>query len=452
MFKTALLQLRTKGIKNIENEVTIDFYRNKSLLNFDMTNDRVRVLYGPNGSGKSSVVASVWLIKQLFNSDSFLARCGSGFLSQLLNKKKKDFSISLLVAFWDEHDKRPSSFRYSMAMAFEDGEFQIEEESITFVSSARLDENKAKTILLARQGKLEVLDTSLGNDFYRDFEGEVRNLCRKSSVLNLFTRLLNKKGYKDAFLFDVPNHKGNRAIYAALMYFLTLSVYLDSSDLHENEMEPPSDLFEYLSSVSKEELIAPLLDPAQRGNRYSIRINKSDYGRYEKYVKRLELFIKQFKPDLKGIEIDKRLDGSQYRCQLVFVYKAGRVDFEFESTGIKKLTNIFSTLESAVGGGTAFIDELDANVSGVYLRKLIEFVEQYAKGQLFFTAHSLDPMYALYTNSKAIYFIGNENLISVWKKNGNTRPYTLYPDGMVPGIYFNIDAFDFLPCFESEER
>ena len=451
MLKTALLQLRTRGLKNIENEVSIDFYHRKTLLDFDLAEDRVRVLYGPNGSGKSAVVASVWLAKSIVASSNFLSRCGSAFFDKLLNKRQKTFSLSFLIASWDADEKRPLSFRYSISLAFEGYDLQIREESLSHVPGARLDERKSETVFLAKDGKLLEFHTSLGDEFFRAFSDEAMNVCRKNSVLNMFLGYLNKSGYSESFSRGCSADKNNFGIHAIISFFAKLAVYLDSSDLHEEEMNPPKELIDYISSVSKEELAAPILDPMKRGNQYSVWIKESDLPRYRAYVGRLSSFIKQFKPELSGISIDERPDGDQYRCSLVFHYGSGDVDFEFESTGIKKLTNVFGALESSANGGCSFVDELDANISGVYLKKIIEFFNQYTKGQLFFTAHSLDPMYALYQKPKSIYFIGNDNLISVWTKSGNSRPYTLYPDGMVPGIYFNIDAFDFLSCFDMEE-
>lgn len=47
------------------------------------------------------------------------------------------------------------------------------------------------------------------------------------------------------------------------------------------------------------------------------------------------------------------------------------MDYEFESSGIKKLMNLFYYLDAASDGFIVFIDELDSEINDVYLDKII---------------------------------------------------------------------------------
>ena len=185
-------------------------------------------------------------------------------------------------------------------------------------------------------------------------------------------------------------------------------------------------------------------------NDYSVRLPRAEIDKYKDYIKRQAAFIRLFKPSLRDIEIRERLEGDYVRCHSIFIYDDAQLDFAFESTGIKKLANLFSCLERAANGGIVFVDELDANIAGACLTQLVRFMNEYGQGQLLFTAHAIDPMDALAEKSKAIYFIGEDNEVTAWTKNGTKKPQILYPRGLVPGIPFNMEPFDFLSSLLKE--
>lgn len=60
-----------------------------------------------------------------------------------------------------------------------------------------------------------------------------------------------------------------------------------------------------------------------------------------------------------------------YKCNLRMVYENYSLDYEFESSGIKKLMNLFYYLDAASDGFIVFIDELDSEINDVYLDKII---------------------------------------------------------------------------------
>ena len=127
-----------------------------------------------------------------------------------------------------------------------------------------------------------------------------------------------------------------------------------------------------------------------------------------------------------------------------------KVDREFESTGIKKIIDLFDAVYAASLGFIAFIDELDSNINDVYLCRLLEYFVFYGKGQLCFTSHNLDPMSVLKDNSKSIDFLTSDNTIVPWVKNGHYTPDNSYRNGMIAGMPFNIDSTDFISVFEGE--
>jgi AAA15 family ATPase/GTPase len=133
-------------------------------------------------------------------------------------------------------------------------------------------------------------------------------------------------------------------------------------------------------------------------------------------------------------------------------YGSYSIDYEYESSGLRNLMEMFSCLEQASRGGIAFIDEMDANMNEVYLKKLCEFFVNYGEGQLCFTTHNSVPMNILKKQKYGIDFINNEKQSVQWIRNGNYSPSKLYSEGMIPGLPFNIEDFDFLSVFFSEEK
>ena len=162
----------------------------------------------------------------------------------------------------------------------------------------------------------------------------------------------------------------------------------------------------------------------------------------------MESFIRIFKKELKHIKVEKKQEGKFYNCELVFNYDGYSVNREFESTGIKKLINLFECLSAASEGEIVFIDEMDSNINAVYLNKMIEYFMYYGKGQLCFTTHNLDPMSVLKDNKNSIEFLSSDNHLVSWKIKGNASPDNYYRNGMIEYSPFNIDSTDFIGLFE----
>jgi len=50
----------------------------------------------------------------------------------------------------------------------------------------------------------------------------------------------------------------------------------------------------------------------------------------------------------------------------------------------------------------------------------------------------------------AIDFITEDGDITEWKKNGNYSPVKVYQNGLIKGLPFNINSFDFIGLFDEE--
>lgn len=162
-------------------------------------------------------------------------------------------------------------------------------------------------------------------------------------------------------------------------------------------------------------------------------------------------FLRIFKSDLKGIEIERKENQNILICSLIMVYDSYKIHAEFECTGIKKLIKLFLYLREMVQGGIIFIDEFDSNLHDVYLCALLEYLMEYGQGQLCFTTHNVGPMDILKQHKKSIDFLSTDHKIYPWKTNGNYSPSKLYRNGMIEGSPFNVDSIDFIGVFGTDE-
>ena len=276
------------------------------------------------------------------------------------------------------------------------------------------------------------------------------NLLSKSSVSSLFFR---KKFFTSE---NIKESSLTHNIWELLFFGAKINIYLDQSDNHTDYL-----LYNMLNNSMVSDMDDSYVDSLRKSalkmNRYqgdriayhTIMVPKTDYEEYTKTIEKLKKFIQIFKSDLTDIEIDRKENGELYSCNLNMVYGEFSINTEFESTGIKKLINLFVYLQNMVQGGIVFIDEFDSNLHDVYLCALLEYLMEYGKGQLCFTTHNVGPMDILKRNKKSIDFLSIDHKIYPWTTNGNYSPSKLYRNGMIEGSPFNVDSIDFIGVFDS---
>lgn len=250
-----------------------------------------------------------------------------------------------------------------------------------------------------------------------------------------------------------------KSIYIWLLFFFggELHVFLDQSDDHR-EYVAINSLNEYSNGEKK--LNPSIVRSLMRDKREYVDVvsvdqnivSKHEYKDFEKTISKLAEFLRIFKADLKGIEIDKKENHDVWICDLVMNYETYNIHAEYESTGIKKLIQLFVYLREMVKGGIVFIDEFDSNLHDVYLCALLEYLAEYGEGQLCFTTHNVGPMDILKQYNKSIDFLSEDHKIYPWTKRGNYSPSKLYRNGMIEGNPFNIDSIDFIGVFGFDEE
>lgn len=423
-----LLNLKLSGIKNIENEIQIDFYKKTVDKSFDADDYKVKGIYGENGSGKTAIVTAVQILKNLMCSGSYLTESSNQkILRELVNKKTG--RLCIVVEFKNLDATMNHLFRYRIEISKDtNSRYLIASESLE-IRSANYAAAKYHPVYMCEKGELVYVADLKSGDFLRKITANLLDTRSLLSVVLDRSSEIHKEQIADKV--KVP-------ILASLLFAFVLRTSIEESDQHTFYLMQQS---EQLSEESFISLLAKL--GAERKHSETI-VARSDFENYRKSVKQLEAFIKCFKRDLIEIEIDKREDHDYYDCRLIMKYKDYRVDSEFESNGIRKLMRNFDYMQFVASGGIAFIDEMDSNINDVYLCKLIDYFMKYGKGQLCFTTHNTSPMAVLRDGKNSIDFLSNDGRIIPWKKNGNFSPENLYRNGMIEYLPFNIEAEDFI--------
>ena len=444
-----LVNYRVKGIKTLEEEVSLSFYKKTITMPLDTKEYNIKGIYGINGSGKSGIVASVDILRNLLLDDGYLNNpMVQKNLDAIINKKSKELFIG--ADFLAEYKEKTYLYRYEILLKKTlTDKYAISSEKLSYrLATSKKDD--FNSLLEVKNGIIDYIDIKNDEELKNTFIQNTLNLLSMSAVSSVF--LDKMYPYEE----QINNTISLDGVLLLINLGIRMKVYMDQSDNHIDYLL--KNMLMYTMESDKDDTyIDSLRKGALRLNRSSIDaisggtdlIAKSIYTRYEKKVKRLKEFIKIFKSDLTDITIDRKEDGDNYVCNLNMVYGDYVVHTEFESTGVKKLIRLFDYLQFMVRGGIVFIDEFDSNLHDVYLCALLEYLMEYGKGQLCFTTHNVGPMDVLKRNKKSIDFLSIDHKIYPWTTNGNYSPSKLYRNGMIEGSPFNVDSIDFIGIFDS---
>ena len=427
-----LFEFKVSGIKNIEKEISLNFYK-KTLSKQNNTDKyKIKAIYGENGSGKTAIITAVNILKNIIIEGNYLGNpYNQKLLRELVNKKTN--SLDLEASFLDKTNNIIYTFKIELVS--QNDFFEIAHEKFS-VKPGAYNNDIYRIIYETKNGKLIKVDCINSNKeiiFENTF-----NLLKTQSFISIFPKYADEKILDDkTFVVD---------ILSIIIFSLMINVYLDEEDQHElyflsNFIKEAShnisekfnlEDFEYFNSVS------------------SNKIEKENFSYYKEKINMLCDFVRIFKKNLKSIDIEKKEDGQFYICSLNMNYGDYKINKEFESTGIKKLIRLFDCFNDISNGGIVFIDEMDSNINGVYLCKLLEYFMSYCEGQLCFTTHNIDPMSVLKKNRNSICFLSIDNTLKTWKINGNYSPEKSYKKGMIEDLPFNIEAEDFIGILGDE--
>lgn len=433
------------GSKNINKPIELIF--SKKILNkkMDYSNSNIKAIYGPNGSGKSGIITAMYIYKRLLaDSDGINDKLFSRFIYETINKETNYLSLDIVFSMLNEK-KEIDCYRHKIIFTNNNENITISKEEIYKLSGYIINNEKFKPLVLISDGTITFLQTKKKNFSSEPIYINSLNLLDKHSVVSIIWKLI-KNQFQNDFL---ENYTVIKSLFSILCLTHNMIVELNKEDIHfdyiaDRMIEKNYDEYNYNSVIKQtlENLTSKEYYIKLSTNNRDI-IDSEEYLDYEKNIKKLEEFIKIFKPNLTEIIIDKKIDGNKYYCDKILNYGGKKINIEFESTGIRKLVRLYSTLRACANGQIAFIDEFDANLHDVYFAKIIEFFKDDAKGQLCFTTHNLEPIEVLKNNIHSLDFVSNDSRIYSWTKNGNNSPLKKYVNGLIPYSPFNVESFSF---------
>lgn len=432
-----LLNMDVCGIKNIQKNVHLSFYKKTVDKEFDSEKYRVKAIYGENGAGKSALITAVKIFQNFILNNNYLNDSKTQiFLDEIVNKATQTFCFECEFLLSSNTVNRVHHYSVCIGKS-ENGMYEIQSESLK-VKNGDYANSRYKMVFESRNGELTFLDC--GDNEREWMEKKSMNLLSSHSFVGLYMKNFEVDNMDSVDLFI--------NIIACMTFALVINVYIAEEDQHELYF-----LRKKLKGnvLDKQKMIDELFGYEDRVNTF-FRVNESHvdkkyFEQYKERIGQLTQFIKIFKSDLVSIDIDAKENGEEYVCDLNLNYGDYVINKEFESTGIKKLIRLFDCFGAASTNGIVFIDEMDSNLNDVYLCKLIEYFMYYGKGQLCFTTHNLDPMTVLKENKNSIDFLSSDNHLVSWTSRGNASPDNCYKNGLIEDSPFNIDATDFVGIF-----
>ena len=428
-----LLIVRISGIKNIEKEIEIPFYKKTIKNDFDPEKYRIKGIYGENGSGKTAVMTAVRIMTRVILDRNYLSdSVNQQLLVENINKKTRKSTLE--TEFYAQMDIGPFIYRYRI-------EFEIRKDERVYITKEALErkighnsQNSYRPVYKVKDGNL--LQYSK-DETYEYCRRKTQNLLEQRSFAT-FVNEIRESGYGDASLNWY--HLFTLACFAASIIVVT-----DLEDDHRNDAYRKIRQNKETDILREGEDLTIFSRASTAGlDKKEVMVPRSQLRYYMDSVNRLQSFIQIFKTDLEHIKVDVKEYGEYYICRRIMVYDGYELDEEYESRGIRKLMDLYEALDAASRGDIVFIDELDSNINDIYLDKLIEYLMFYGKGQLCFTAHNLSPMSVLRDGKCAISFLSGINTVHTWMSNGNQTPEHAYRDGFIEDSPFNVDASDFL--------
>lgn len=444
--KFYLLKMKVFGVKNIDKEIVLNFYKQTLSKTIDYENYNVKAIYGTNGAGKTALISAVDLYKKYCTDPSFLVIGNSnGSLQYIINQKTKTMRISMTFVIINDKDEIRKAFEHVVEIGFINGRYCVKEEILNEIKGARVNTGRIENIFHIKNGALE------------NYSGTEKN---KELLVELTKNLLFDKSFENVLVENIDKIDNviddYHWLFIANLFAKSLTVVLNSEDHNYIDyfdtmkqvkvIKKQKDLFnnkdEFINILSRESFLKD----------DSVFVGKDDFDSYKSQIDGMFRFLKVFKNDLLKIRIDKDETGSGYACKLVLEYEDGRnISRIYESAGIKKLMSIYYALCNVENGGIVFIDEFDANIHDVILTKLIEYIKKYTQGQFVFTTHNLGPMDVLQHYKNSIDFISDDSEIISWAKVGNSPAAKVYRRGLIKHSPFNIEPFSFMGVFIGDD-
>ena len=427
------------GIKNIDKKIELTF--TNKIFDFSIfSGNYIKTIYGSNGSGKSGIIHAFDILKTIVLSDfPFKEPIFASKLAKLINKKTNNFYIE--VNFSMNINDALKRYRYCLSVSIDDDDvLSIDKEEIDLLDN-RMD--YSSTVVKTSKGNLVIAP-------------------KNNSIIKNYSEAFGRDNSILRSIFPVGKIDADDKELCAFVAVIIFASAINASYGSESDRHLDFDYKTFIDAIRNNKVKRVKFSRSSltsfgnmmSGDKYLWIIRDNEEKEYTELTKKLLKFLKLAKPSLKDLKIHFKRDGNFSLCELEFVYpgkkKDYRVDYEFESTGIKKLCSLFKAFNEASKGGIVLIDEIDAGVHDVFLTSLIEYFALYNNAQIICTTHNIGLMESLKNMSKSIDILADDSTIHTWVKNGDLSPSSLYKKGYLSGTPFNLNPTDFSEVFSGE--
>ena len=217
-----LVNYTVKGIKSLDEEVSLSFYK-KTITSDpkDFQNYNIKGIYGINGSGKSAIVTSVKIFKNLIiNKDYLNNPLIQSYLRELINKNllRMDFSGD----FFAKSKSKSFLFHYEISISSEkSGKIVIDREALSYKAASSRQEDM-KPLFEVNNGKIAFAN-SIEQDFCDYIIDKTKNLLKTATVSSFFID----------YILDWKDKKVDVSVFEGIMdavYVRGLVICLSGSD------------------------------------------------------------------------------------------------------------------------------------------------------------------------------------------------------------------------------
>lgn len=176
-----LVNYSVKGIKTLEQLVSLSFYKKTISKNPDTQEYNIKGIYGMNGSGKSGIVASVDILRNILINSGYLTNpIVQKNLDAMINKKLGELFIEAeyMIYVGDEL----TLFRYAVTLAKDAaGKYIISEEQLAS-KKATSKSNSMETVFKVVNGEIVSILGEKNDEFSYLLSTKTMNLLGTASM------------------------------------------------------------------------------------------------------------------------------------------------------------------------------------------------------------------------------------------------------------------------------
>ena len=181
------------------------------------------------------------------------------------------------------------------------------------------------------------------------------------------------------------------------------------------------------------------------------RIERKDQEVLNKYEKVLKIFFTQGYVDIKDVYYEKAFNENEIFFRLYFkkliANKVRNICYKDESSGTRRILNMFNNIIGTLNGGVAIIDEIDNGIHDLLIKNIIMSLKDEITGQLIITTHNTLLLETL--PAKELYIItvdlyGNKEINCINDYDFKIQKHNNVRDLYFKGLFGGIPSSDYI--------